>query len=179
MEMYFVAIVLPEDLNKKVLHYKTLMLERFNCTVGLKSPAHITIIPPFWLNEELEASLKNDIETISAGITPFSITTNNIAAFKPRTIFIDVENNSALNNAKEQAETVFIKKEQYKIKLDKRPYHPHITIATRDLTKKAFYEGWELLQNEVFKEAWLADCLCLLKHNKKNWDVIYTSQFKN
>ena len=54
MQMYFVAIVLPSHLNEKLLAYKQLMLEKYNCKVALKSPAHITLVPPFWMEEEKE-----------------------------------------------------------------------------------------------------------------------------
>ncbi|MGZ3924768.1 MAG: hypothetical protein ACXVBJ_13435, partial [Flavisolibacter sp.] len=60
MQMYFIAIVLPPRLNEKVLKYKTMMLEKYNCKVGLKSPAHITLVPPFWMEEEKEGRLVSD-----------------------------------------------------------------------------------------------------------------------
>ena len=47
MQMYFNALVLPEQLDKKILTYKSWMADKYNCKVGLKSPAHITIVPPF------------------------------------------------------------------------------------------------------------------------------------
>jgi 2'-5' RNA ligase len=65
----------------------------------------------------------------------------------------------------------------YKIKIDTRPFHPHITIATRDLFKKSFCEAWPVFEKESFKEEWQVNGLSVLRHNKKNWDVIYTSQF--
>jgi 2'-5' RNA ligase len=55
--MYFIALVLPAYLNDKILVWKNFMQERYNCKVGLKSPAHITLIPPFWMEENKEAAL--------------------------------------------------------------------------------------------------------------------------
>ena len=55
--MYFVAIVCPEQINEKVLQFKNWMKTRFDCTVALKSPAHITLVAPFWLENEKEAEL--------------------------------------------------------------------------------------------------------------------------
>ena len=43
---------------------------------------------------------------------------------------------------KEKTDAFFKNNELYKIKIDNRPFHPHITIATRDLLKKSFYEVW-------------------------------------
>ncbi|MDQ3843208.1 MAG: 2'-5' RNA ligase family protein [Bacteroidota bacterium] len=177
MYMYFIALVLPDELNKKILPLKQMMLEKWGCKVGLKSPAHITIIPPFWMEQEKEQQLLKDMDSISHKMMPFSITTNNFSAFKPRTIFIDVEPNNQLNQIKKETDNFFRNNEAYKIKTENRPFHPHITIATRDLYKKAFGEAWMIFGVKEFKETWKAEGLSLLRHNKRNWDVIYTSGF--
>ena len=52
--MYYLAIVCPDELNKKILSFKLWMQEKFDCKVALKSPAHITLIPPFWFAAEEE-----------------------------------------------------------------------------------------------------------------------------
>src|SRR5205085_11268941 len=100
MQMYFIAIVLPQFLNEKVLGYKNLMLEKYNCRVGLKSPAHITIIPPFWMEEEKEQQLVTDINLISKPFYLFTISTNNFSAFKPKTIFVATQPNEQLDELK-------------------------------------------------------------------------------
>jgi 2'-5' RNA ligase len=176
--MYFIAIVLPARLNEKVLKYKNIMLEKYNCKVGLKSPAHITFVPPFWMEEEKEPRLILDIETLSGELAPFSVTTNNFSAFKPRTIFIQPILMEELTKAKETTDDVFRNNAFYNIKIDTRPFHPHITIATRDLFKKGFYEIWPWFAEKEFKEEWTVEGISILKHNKKNWDVVYTSQLK-
>ena len=178
MYMYFIAIVLPPDLNEKVLKYKNLMLEKYNCKVGLKSPAHITLLPPFWLEEEKQEQLTVDINSLSNGVKPFIISTNNFSAFRPKTIFIATVPNEQLNQLKMAADEFFRHNSFYKIKVDTRPFHPHITIATRDLYKKSFHEIWPWFAEKKFEEEWTAGGISVLKHNKKNWDVIYTSQFK-
>jgi 2'-5' RNA ligase len=176
MDMYFAALVLPEELDKKVMAYKQYMYQHYMCRVGLKSPAHITIIPPFWMDPKKEKEFINNINDLSAQIISFSIETNDFSAFKPRTIFIDVMENKHLIELKRKATEYFFEKD-FNIKTENRPYHPHITIATRDLYKKDFYEAWNYFENREFREDWQAKGLSILRHNKKNWDVIYTSQF--
>ena len=51
-------------------------------------------------------------------------------------------------------------------------------IATRDLMKKAFYEAWPLFEHEAFEEEWRAERLSVLRHNRRDWDVIHTAPFK-
>ena len=178
MQMYFIAIVLPHELNEKVLKYKNLMLEKYNCKVGLKSPAHITLVPPFWMEEQKEQQLTADINSLSSQLTPFAISTNNFSAFKPKTIFISPSPNDQLNAVKKATDDFFGNNSLYNIKTDSRPFHPHITIATRDLYKKSFHEIWPWFTEQKFVEQWTVEGISILRHNKKNWDVIYTSQFK-
>ena len=175
--MYFIALVLPAELNEKILHWKNFMNDRYHCKVGLKSPPHITFIPPFWMEEDRETSLLADVDSIGRTLTPFTIKTKNFSAFKPRTIFIDVEKTKDLDNLKQSVDNFFGTNSGYKIKVDARPFHPHITIATRDLFKKSFYDCWPVFEKEEFLKEWEANSLSVLRHNKKNWDVIHTSQF--
>ena len=174
--MYFIAIVLPDGLNKKVLRWKHFMHERFGCEVGLKSPAHITLVQPFWMQPEKEHQLMADMDAISSSASPFTIDTKNFSTFKPRTIYIDVAVNEELRSLKE-AINEFFSQADYKIKIETRPFHPHITIATRDLNKKDFNEALTFFERKKFKAEWEASGLSLLRHNSKNWDIIYTSMF--
>jgi 2'-5' RNA ligase len=177
MEMYFIAQVLPAELNEKILLYKQFMFERYRCSVGLKSPAHITLIAPFWEDAEKENDLVNDMDLISRNQFPFTVNTMNFAAFKPRTIFIDVMPNAKLNALKSLVESELVNSKDYRIKAEHRTFKPHITIATRDIDKKTFSEAWAYFGNKKFEQQWMASSVSLLRHNKKNWDVIHTSQF--
>ena len=176
MQMYFIAIVLPKGLDEKVLAYKKWMAEKYNCQVGLKSPAHITLVPPFWMEEAKESQLRNDLEKISVDIVPFILSTNNFSAFKPRTIFIAVKGSPHLNFVKEKIDHHF-QFTDYKIKIESRPFHPHITIATRDLYKKDFADAWPQLESKSFEAEFEVAGLSLLKHNGRAWDVVYTAPF--
>jgi 2'-5' RNA ligase len=177
MNMYYMAVVLPPHLDAEIIKYKYYMLEKYEAKVGLKSPAHITIIPPFWLHPEKEEDLRADLEVLGRQVAPFPLSTSNFAAFKPRTIFIDVVPSEPLNELKQKADQFFSARPQYGIKVEHRPFHPHITIATRDLHKATFAEAWPHFQNKEFQKSWTVEGLSLLRHNKKNWDVLQTSQF--
>jgi 2'-5' RNA ligase len=176
MQMYFIAVVLPQNLDEKILQYKKWMAEKYGCKVGLKSPAHITIVPPYWMEEEMEQTLISDIEKISNETVSFGITTNNFSSFPPRTLFIAAEEAEKLNGLKRLSDT-FFRNTNYGMKIETRRFHPHITIATRDLRKKDFWEAWEYFKDKTFREEFIAEGLSLLKHNGKTWDVTYLAKF--
>ena len=174
--MYFVAVVLPKELDEKVLVHKKYMQERYGCKVGLKSPAHITLVAPFWMSSDREEELKNDLEAVLSNVVPFNVSTNGFSAFKPRTLFVATKENEKLNELKHKTYSFFQTK-NYRMKKENRPFHPHITVATRDLHKAAFAEAWPRFENKNFHEEFEAKGLALLKHNGRCWDVIFTAQF--
>jgi 2'-5' RNA ligase len=51
-------------------------------------------------------------------------------------------------------------------------FQPHLTLAFRDLRKPAFTKAWEEFKDKPYGENFLADRLCLLKHDGKNWQVL-------
>ena len=176
--MYFAAVIAPAGIDQKVLRFKQYMHEKYGCSVGLKSPAHITLIPPFWFEGDKEDMLKAMLEEIALHIKAFKLETNDFSAFKPRTIFIALKKSDELSQLKQVTDQVISRYPDTGCEPEKRPFHPHITIATRDLYKKDFYEALPYFDNKEFREEWLADGISLLKHNKKNWDVVHTSRFR-
>src|SRR5258705_1687656 len=90
MNMYFIALVAPEEINRQVTKWKLWTKEKYSCEAALRSPAHITLIPPFWMKPELEDDLRQSISTFSASQIPAPVHLKNFSNFKPRVIFVDV-----------------------------------------------------------------------------------------
>jgi 2'-5' RNA ligase len=178
-KMYFIALVAPKEINDDAMQWKNVMKERFDCSVALRSPAHITLVPPFWMDESLENKLQNEIRDISQQQASFEINLKNFSAFKPRVIFVDVIANQLLQTLQAHLLQFLVKPNIFPIEKEDRPFHPHITIATRDLHKKSFHEAWEIFKEKTYEASWLVNSMSLLRHNQKNWDVIFTSQFPN
>ena len=179
MNMYYIAIVAPEEINQQVLKWKTYFKDHFECTVALKSPAHITLIPPFWMKEESENDLVDTIKDFSITKNKFEITLKEFSAFKPKVIFVDIVKNETLIDLYQSFTDFIYSENKFQIKKDDLPFHPHVTLATRDLYKKSFQEAWEIFSKKKYEALWMVSGISLLRHNKKNWDVIFTSQLED
>jgi len=57
--LYFFAVVPPEEIQSSVTDIKQDFKERFNASHALKSPPHITLIPPFKYDLEDENVLRH------------------------------------------------------------------------------------------------------------------------
>jgi 2'-5' RNA ligase len=170
--MYYVAIVCHAEVNEKVLQFKYWMKEQFGCVVALKSPAHITLIPPFWLEEKRETDLLQTLQLFSTSLDQFDIHLQGFSHFGNRVLFIPVKKNPALDEIKKQTEKHFISLLGDCIKTDDRPFHPHVTIANRDMKPSDFIRAWEHFSKKEFTETFRSGTISLLKLGPDRWNVI-------
>jgi 2'-5' RNA ligase len=147
------------------------MLQQFNCKVALKSPAHITLIPPFQMRDSDQSDMADILSRVALEHNSFSIQLKNFAAFKPRVIYIDVLPNPLLNELKTKTEDALLQSNRFKIKKEERPFHPHITIANRDLEKEDFKEAWQHFQHISYEISFMADAISLLRNHDRKWYV--------
>lgn len=178
-KMYFVAVVAPAEINTQVLQWKHYMRDHYGCTVALKSPAHITLIPPFWMNEQLENELIADVDSFAMQQHSFDITLKNFDAFKPKVIFVGIEENASLQKLKLSLEEYLLSLNKYPIKKESRPFHPHLTIANRDLRKKDFHPAFEYFSKIDYAESFPADGIGILKHDGMVWQIYHRSKMKS
>lgn len=169
--LYFIAIIPDEPLQAELMGLKQWVYEQVGSKGALRSPAHITLLMPFKWNSNKEELLFNSLEKLASSISKFSIQLHNFNCFEPRVIYVDVVKNEQLTEAKNQV----VKMARQELKLDflkdLRGFHPHITIAFRDLKKPQFYQLWEQLKEKPFEAKFEAGSLVLLKHSGKRWDV--------
>src|SRR6476619_3498149 len=124
--MYFIALVLPAEINDEVLKWKIFMRDHFDCVVALRSPAHVTLIPPFWMSDNLENKLEDTINQFSQLEASFEINLKNFSAFKPRVIYVDVLPSARLETLQTRLLEYLIVSDLFPIKKEDRPFHPHV-----------------------------------------------------
>jgi 2'-5' RNA ligase len=170
--MYYIAIVCPPDLQQKILRHKQWMKEHFGCVVAMRSPAHITLIPPFWLEDSREDILRETLKSFNTGTTDLVVSLDGFSHFGKRVLFAHVENTPRLEDIKKQVESHFVQYMGDIIKPEDHPFHPHITIANRDMKPSDFNKAWEHFSNTVFRERFSVNGISLLKLGLAQWDVI-------
>ncbi len=174
---YFIAIVLPEPFQSQVEEMKIELFRRFNLKGALRSPAHITLHRPFEWKEEKEQVLIDALQKFSLG-SSFELKLQNFNSFKPRVIYVDVMRNDALYDLHKRLKNYA----QEKLRLlneveDMRGFHPHVTIAFRDLRKNKFEEVWQNFISGKFEAHFKVDKIALLRLEQK-WEVIKEFEFK-
>ena len=147
------------------------MRDRFGAAHALKSPAHITLQMPFRRNEEEETAIFKTLEEFTSGEESFGIDLLGFDAFAPRVLFIKIVDHQTLIGLQHRLRFELKSKLAFQYKNPEYKFHPHMTIATRDLSEEAFYEAWPEYEKREFGASFEAKSLFLLKHNGKDWDV--------
>ncbi len=136
--LFYIAIECPAEINDQVEAMKNYMEKNYGCVAAKKSPAHLTIVPPFRAEDELIGELTNYVQTFNMGLVPFTIKLNNYGQFGERVLYIDVESpNTSLINLEKECMDEFSEKFPGIIFGMKPEFNPHVTIATRDIPEGA------------------------------------------
>lgn len=178
MHKYFIAIIIPEPAQNEILSYKNHVAENYNSKAALRSPGHITLHMPFEWKEEKENILIDKLSAFKAA-GPFQAGLKDFGCFAPRVIFVDVVKNEALENFQKQV-VIHAKKELnlFNQSESMRGFHPHVTIAFRDLKKEMFHKAWDYFKDQKYSVSFSVNSFHLLKHTGKEWLPHHRFQFQ-
>ena len=171
LQKYFIAIVPPVSVLEKLTAIKHTIANSYNIKGALLSPAHITLHMPFTWEDGKEEKLLLSLNEFSHNQT-VKIKLTHFDCFEPRVVFVSVENTTELQ--KLQSQLVKYCKQHlhlYNQAEDMRGFHPHITVAFRDLKKATFNVLWQKHQYELFDAAFDSQSFCLLKKQGQFWEV--------
>jgi 2'-5' RNA ligase len=169
---YFIALIPPSPIYDEALGQKLYFKENYNCKASLNSPPHITLHMPFRWKEKKEVELALLLDQYMRRFDPIKVCLDNYSSFPPRVIFINVVKTEALEMLQRGIQR-FCKKELnlFNSNYKEQPFHPHLTLAFRDLKKPNYKKAWEEFGNREYKAEFIADRIALLKHTGKVWEV--------
>ena len=177
-QLYFIAIILPEPIKDQVQKIKQEFANCFGATHALKSPPHITLIPPFKTSSQIATEVAEFLEKTSQEVNAFQLIIKDFSCFKPRVIFLNPLLNQELEVMQKHLQKEFYRKFPFG-EPSLRPFHPHLTIAFRDLTPKMFYKAWPIYKNKTYGAQFMVDRIYLLRHNGKIWQEFKGFTFGN
>lgn len=169
--MYYIAVLPPEDIRNEIKTFKTEVLEGFGSGHALRSPAHITLQMPFHFEEADELQLTTALTSLAALHHNFSCTAEGFGHFGDRTIFVTVTPNPSLSTLRVNLQGMLQKTFGFGDKKLPKRFHPHITIANRDLTPEQFTACWDAFRDRTYKRKFDISRIALLKHRGDHWEV--------
>ena len=176
VKKYFIAIVIPEPAYSQIEAIKQQLMAEHGLKGALRSPSHITLHRPFEWKEEKEGILIEKLNEFRFSAA-FEIELQNFAFFEPRVIYVNVNPNDVLTKLYNELKG-FAKKE---LRLfneweDLRGFHPHITVANRDLKKPKFYALQKEFVVKEFSGSFIVNELALLRL-ENTWETYRVFHF--
>lgn len=178
--MYFLAVIPPEPIYTEALEIKQLFAKEYNSKAALKSPPHITLHMPFRLKPEREALLSEALNEVAKKTEAIPIHLEGFDHFNQRTVFMNVLENEKLEELfKAIMKTMKVNFNIFNAEYKDRGYHPHLTVAFRDLKKEQFKQAWPSFEDRPLSYTFAVTKFSLLKHNGKYWEVYKDFELAN
>ncbi len=176
--LYFIAIVPETEIISEVKAFQQYALENFHSGKALKAPPHITLEPPIEPGFDQLLALENGLEEFASKQDSFSIQLENFSTFPQRVIFVDVIENQKLQQLQEDLKALLRSGFEFRRHRPDRPFHPHMTVAFRDLRKQMFPVAWAHFRKIEYRRTFTASGICLLRHNGSFWEERQYFDFK-
>lgn len=170
MQLYFVALLPDEPIQHEVTAFKLEARAHFDSGHALKSPPHITLVPPFQCPPNRQAELLPALHEAAAGLAPFPVQLRHFDRFGQRVIFVHTEIDQPLLTCQRVAADVFY--QRVGVQPDTRPFHPHMTVAFKDLKRALFSEAWRYFSGQAYERQFMAEALTLLRHTGQRWETV-------
>lgn len=174
MSLYYLAVLPSTKVSDKVTSLKLFASANFHTHHALRSPPHVTLIPPIHLGEEHLTSLMQDLHSVAAQTWPFFLHFPGFGRFEERVIFLRVSPCIPL-----VALQLALRDVMPPQKSSRRPFHPHMTIAHRDIAPNVFSSAFLHFLHIGFSEYSLINSFTLLKLVNHQWVVTAVFPFGN
>lgn len=175
---YFIAIIPPQPVFDEALLFQNYFKERYQSKAALHSPPHITLLMPFQWPDQKKEDLIEKLNTFAKGRPDFEVTLKNFGCFAPRVIFLSVITNPILQKLEGELQrhstsnlNLFNAPDQDK------PFHPHLTLAFRDLTKENFAPAWKEFEFKSYHSTFRVSKITVLQHNGTVWEPFHDCNF--
>jgi len=174
--LYFIALIPDEPVLGEVRELKQYCKDHFDSGHALRSPAHVTLYPPFRTDEQGLRNCMDRLEQICQQQSPVTIELDGFDRFRPKVIFIRPQENEELNQLQQDVAAAMNAVLNPK-KVDDRPFHPHMTIVFRDLKKGSFHAAWNHFKEMDYQRTWTATDLAVLINGEDGWSVLHKIKF--
>lgn len=167
---FFIALLLPPSVQDAARDVIEQLSDRYHTRTARVVP-HITLQPPFLWKLEQRDRLYRVLSDFAPNHPPVPIRLSGFAAFAPRVLYIHVEKTAGLMQLQaalmQHLQDLAIEDSIAK----KRGFTPHVTVASRNLTRQTFEAARLELQETSFEEQFTCDRLTLLIYKNNRWHI--------
>jgi 2'-5' RNA ligase len=169
--MFYFALLCPEPVDHRVQVLKQWVRDQHGAKAALKSPAHITVVPPFWWSAAAIDSLASFAANFQHSPDVLHIRLKGFGHFGKKVIYVRVVDNITLTLLHESFSRYMKPLLEKLVKEESNRFSPHVTIASRDLSPSAFVETWSFLSKQDFDADMKISDISLMMLRDGLWEV--------
>ncbi|MEP7169210.1 MAG: 2'-5' RNA ligase family protein, partial [Bacteroidota bacterium] len=173
--LYFIALIPRSELSDKITTVKNDFTRHYHSSKALNVMPHITLQNPFSRMESFETEFHLRLQDFFSTLHAFNVQLSGYDCFDNKTnpvIFINVVKNDLLFELHKKM-IYFLREEMnFSAKESSYTFHPHFTVAYRDLTDEQFNKASPIYKNKTFEGSFVSDAVYLLKHDYRKWNVL-------
>lgn len=173
---YFIALIPDESILGEVTAFKEDMASNYNSHKALRNLPHITLKAPFKLEAREHYTLLQWFESLRTNTESFWIELEDFGSFPNKdnpVIYVKPLMTPSLERLQKSIMTAFENAyPNITIPYTERNFHPHMTIAFRDLSPDQYARAMDIYQHKKYSANFRADKFFLLQHDGEKWNII-------
>ena len=169
--LFFLALLPPQEIRDELREWQHWTAKNFQVRSPLLSPPHVTIYPPVRWPLAALAAWKNSLKDFASNHAEFSVTVEGFNHFDKEVIFAHVEQSPPIMDFQKSFIRYWTESLGAKSPKHANSYHPHITLAFRNLTPVSFTGIWEKFGSLPYTRQFNAKEMVLLKHQTTGWEI--------
>ena len=177
-QTHFIGVLLPEDITLTLEDCRRYMNEVYGCKSGHGTPIHVTLVPPFRLQEEY--STVDLIRAIEKEVLPkglgFTAHIDNFDAFGDRTLFAKVVANEHWAKLRDETVQAILTTCPSCTKKDRKPFQPHATVSNRDIPQGVTAKALQVMNELKLVEDFPIDNITIFERKGNRWESSVTME---
>lgn len=171
-DKYFIALIPPSPIADQAQEWKEYFRSAYHSKSALNSPPHITLHMPFLWPKKKAPSLIEKLNTFFVERKPLETELDSFGHFGTRVIYVHVIPSPLLSLLQHDLHQ-YCKRQLNLYHADYKDFkfHPHLTLAFRDLKKEMFQTAWKEFQLKTYRASFWVNQAHLLKHSGKSWEI--------
>lgn len=180
-QTHFIGVLLPEDITLTLEDCRRYMNEAYGCKSGHGTPIHVTLVPPFHLDEKY--STKDLLDAIEQNVLPkalgFTGRIENFDAFGDRTLFAKVITNGQWTKLRDETVKAVLNACPGCTKKDQRSFQPHCSVANRDVPAGVMTDALQVMNELNLVEDFPVDNITIFERKGSRWEEAVTLDLKS
>ncbi|MBP9742104.1 MAG: 2'-5' RNA ligase family protein [Burkholderiales bacterium] len=171
LELYYIALIPPEAIQDEVHEFQHIAAVKFETEVTIKSPAHITIVPPFSLHiDEVKPMINNINILLKRNYSPIEVSVTRFYHFDHRNIILEVHKGREIERLFNDLMLVTEGATHHHNNVAK--FIPHITIANRDLSPEVFDKAYDYFNHISYGRDFICETIIVFHFKDGKWLAI-------